>query len=224
MTLPEILAGRPELAQSSTYRNLAELVEAGVVRRIITSDEYSHFELAEHLTGDHHHHLICSDCGAVEDFTVPADARGADRPRVGLGRPQAVGFALDHHRLDLVGRVRRAPDRRGRAEALGSRPCGPCKRPAARVVLLDREGRIFLVHAEDPADHRKPPWWEIPGGGMDPGESSEDACRRELIEETGITDVDMGPCIWTQHVEFDFGGLHFDSHERIHVAWCDGGE
>ena len=97
------------------------------------------------------------------------------------------------------------------------------RRPAARVVLLDRAGRIFLVNAEDPADHRKTPWWEIPGGGIDVGESSEDACRRELLEETGIEDVDMGPCIWVQHVEFDFGGLHFDSHERIHVAWCDGG-
>jgi 8-oxo-dGTP pyrophosphatase MutT (NUDIX family) len=98
------------------------------------------------------------------------------------------------------------------------------RRPAARVVLLDRAGRIFLVHSEDPADPRKRPWWEIPGGGVDVGESSEDACRRELLEETGITDVEIGPCIWTQHVEFDFGGLHFDSRERIHAAWCDGGE
>ncbi|MCU0274693.1 MAG: NUDIX domain-containing protein [Acidimicrobiales bacterium] len=98
------------------------------------------------------------------------------------------------------------------------------RRPAARVVLLDREGRIFLVNSEDPIDPRKPPWWEIPGGGVDAGESSEDAARRELYEETGISDVEMGPCIWTQHVEFDFGGYHFDSRERIHVAWCDGGD
>jgi len=98
------------------------------------------------------------------------------------------------------------------------------RRPAARVVLLDREGRVFLMHAEDPVDFRKPPWWEIPGGGMSPGESSEDAARRELYEEAGITDVEVGPCIWTQHVEFDFAGYHFDSNERIHVAWCDGGE
>lgn len=98
------------------------------------------------------------------------------------------------------------------------------RRPAARVVLLDQSRQIFLVNAEDPADPRKSAWWEIPGGGVDAGESSEDACRRELMEETGIVDVDMGPCVWTQHVEFDFGGLHFDSNERIHVAWCEGGE
>ena len=80
------------------------------------------------------------------------------------------------------------------------------------------------MRAIDPADLAKPAWWEIPGGGMSPGESSAEACRRELYEEAGFTDVEIGPCIWTQHVEFDFGGLHFDSDERIHVAWGDGGE
>ena len=34
----------------------------------------------------------------------------------------------------------------------------------------------------------------------------------------------MGPVIWTQHVQFTFGGYFFDSHEKIHVAWCDGGD
>ncbi len=98
------------------------------------------------------------------------------------------------------------------------------KRPAARVVLLDRENRIFLVNASDPADRSKSDWWEIPGGGMDPGESSEQAAAREIYEETGISDFEMGPCIWTQQVQFTFAGIFFDSDERIHVAWCDGGE
>ncbi len=98
------------------------------------------------------------------------------------------------------------------------------RRPAARVVLLDRGGRIFLMRASDPLDPYKPAWWEIPGGGCSWGEDSADAARRELYEETGIDDVEMGPCIWVQQVEFDFGGYHFDSDERIHVAWCDGGE
>jgi len=98
------------------------------------------------------------------------------------------------------------------------------RRPAARVVLLDREGRIFLMKARDPADPSKGEWWEIPGGGIDPGEDSAVAGRREVYEETGIEDVEMGPCVWVQEVEFDFGGFHFESDERIHVAWCDGGE
>lgn len=98
------------------------------------------------------------------------------------------------------------------------------RRPAARVVLLDREGQVFLMKTRDPADPRKGEWWEIPGGGVDPGEDSAMAARREIYEETGIRDVEMGPCVWVQEVEFDFGGFHFESDERIYVAWCDGGE
>lgn len=103
VTLPEILASRDDLAQSSTYRNLAELVDAGIVRRIITSDEYSHFELEDRLTGDHHHHLICTGCGAVEDFTVPNELEElVDRASGAVAREQR--WAVEHHRLDLVGR------------------------------------------------------------------------------------------------------------------------
>jgi 8-oxo-dGTP pyrophosphatase MutT (NUDIX family) len=95
------------------------------------------------------------------------------------------------------------------------------RRTAARVVLLDRQGRVLLLRASDPVDPGKGWWWEIPGGGVERGETSEEAARRELREETGIGAVDMGPCVWVQHAEFDFGGYHFDQDERIHVAWCD---
>jgi len=101
LTIPDIIKQRPSLAQSSVYRNLAQLERSGVVQRIVTADEWARYELAEDLT-EHHHHLICSGCGAVRDFTVSSQlerriddalAKAAD----------AAGFTFEHHRLDLVG-------------------------------------------------------------------------------------------------------------------------
>jgi 8-oxo-dGTP pyrophosphatase MutT (NUDIX family) len=95
------------------------------------------------------------------------------------------------------------------------------RRTAARVVLLDRRGHVLLLEARDPADATKGMWWEIPGGGIDGAESSAEAARRELFEETGIAEVEIGPCVWTQHARFTFAGWRFDQHEHVHVAWCD---
>ena len=92
------------------------------------------------------------------------------------------------------------------------------RRPAARVVLLDEAKRIFLMHGSDPMRPEKGTWWEIPGGGIEPGETSQEAAARELYEECGFLDVKVGPCIWTQYVEFDFAMYHFKSDERIHIA------
>ena len=93
-----------EVPQSSAYRNLAVLEQAGVVRRVITDGDSARFELAEDLTG-HHHHLICSSCGRVEDVEVPPSLeRDIDRALDRLARKAA--FASVHHRLDLIGTCR----------------------------------------------------------------------------------------------------------------------
>ncbi len=95
------------------------------------------------------------------------------------------------------------------------------KRQASRVVVINDAKEVFLIQSRDPADSEKGMWWEIPGGGIDPGETSADAARRELEEEAGITPAQIGPVVWTQHVEFDFGGYHFDQDEVVHVAWTE---
>lgn len=101
-TIPELLAdGRNAVPQSSAYRNLAVLEQAGVVRRLFTSGEFASFELAEDLTA-HHHHLVCSACGRVEDFTAPS-ALERSLGRVASEVNGTTGFVADHHRLDLVG-------------------------------------------------------------------------------------------------------------------------
>ena len=102
--ITDVLEGRPHLAQSSVYRNLAVLEGAGVVRRIVTDDDYAHFELDEALTG-HHHHLICSGCGTVTDTTLPPEIEG--RLDAALHEiAGTTGFVIDQHRLDLIGRCR----------------------------------------------------------------------------------------------------------------------
>lgn len=105
LTIPEILARRRGLAQSSVYRNLVVLEEAGIVHRVIGGDEFARWELAEDLTG-HHHHLICASCGRVED--VPASA-GLERSVAAAAAAitRATGFRTQRHRVDLVGLCKR---------------------------------------------------------------------------------------------------------------------
>jgi Fe2+ or Zn2+ uptake regulation protein len=101
LTIPQLLDRERGLAQSSAYRNLAVLERAGVVHRIVTSDEFARYELAEDLT-HHHHHLICSTCGAVSDFEVSA-AVEHDLQSALARVAKRTGFTVRTHRLDLVG-------------------------------------------------------------------------------------------------------------------------
>ena len=101
VTIPQILDASDGLAQSSVYRNLVVLEEAGVVTRIVTNDDFARYELAEHLT-HHHHHLICSSCGDVTDFALDDQAEaGLDAALHKIAA--ATGFTVEAHRLDLVG-------------------------------------------------------------------------------------------------------------------------
>ena len=71
------------------------------------------------------------------------------------------------------------------------------ERRAVRVVLLDPDDRVLLFRTHqplsDPAD-----WWDVPGGGIDPGETYVQAAVREVFEETGlrITEAQVGPPTW----------------------------
>jgi Fe2+ or Zn2+ uptake regulation protein len=101
LSIPQILRGGRELKQSSVYRNLSDLEQAGVVRRVVSDDEYGRYELAEELTG-HHHHLICSSCGRMSDVGLPEGIESElDRALDRLAK--RAGFASVVHRLDLVG-------------------------------------------------------------------------------------------------------------------------
>jgi len=101
LTIQQILASDRSLAQSSVYRNLVILEEVGAVSRIVTHDDFARYELAEDLT-EHHHHLICTACGDVSDFSLaPGVERDLEQALRRVARRS--GFDVDGHRLDLVG-------------------------------------------------------------------------------------------------------------------------
>ncbi len=104
LTITQIVATDASLPQSTVYRNLTILEEAGVVTRIVTSDDFARYELAEKLTG-HHHHLICTACGDVVDFSLDA-AVEATLDKALDGAAVSAGFTADSHRLDLLGTCR----------------------------------------------------------------------------------------------------------------------
>jgi Fur family ferric uptake transcriptional regulator len=101
VTIYELLETRPKLTQSSVYRNLAGLVELEAVQKVVGADDRVRYEFAEDIIG-HHHHLICTECGRVDDFRVPRSTeRSLD---TALQRAaDAAGFAVAGHRLDAVG-------------------------------------------------------------------------------------------------------------------------
>ncbi|MEC7845720.1 MAG: transcriptional repressor [Actinomycetota bacterium] len=101
VTITQILETDENLAQSSVYRNLGVLEEAGAVIRIATNDDYAHYELAEHIL-DHHHHLICSPCGEILDFHLSDSIERALEISLQQVADQ-FDFVVDSHRLDLIG-------------------------------------------------------------------------------------------------------------------------
>lgn len=62
---------------------------------------------------------------------------------------------------------------------------------AAAVLVLDRQGRVLVVR--QPREAAGKALWEIPAGKLEPGETPEEAARRELLEETGLAANNLVP-------------------------------
>jgi 8-oxo-dGTP pyrophosphatase MutT (NUDIX family) len=100
------------------------------------------------------------------------------------------------------------------------------RRDASRVLLLDPFDRLLLIKIHDPAHLVSVPgratpdsYWITVGGGLEGDETFEAAATREIFEEVGITDAQLGPVLWDRTFAVLLDGVPIHGVERYHVAW-----
>ena len=87
-------------------------------------------------------------------------------------------------------------------------------REAVRALLLDDDGHLLLVRYEFPTATV----WGLPGGGLESGEDDIAGLRRELEEELGLTDVVIGPHIWTREHVIPMLTGHDGQRDRVYLV------
>jgi Fe2+ or Zn2+ uptake regulation protein len=94
-----------EVPLSSLYRSLAVLEDVGVLEPHHGARGLTRYELAEWLAG-HHHHLVCVQCGAVDDVRLSPDLEAKLEDLV-LAVTDGAGFEGRGHSLEIDGRCAR---------------------------------------------------------------------------------------------------------------------
>jgi Fur family ferric uptake transcriptional regulator len=87
---------RRQVGIASDYRTLETLADLRLVKRIDAGDGIARYEPSS-PDGDHHHHLVCRDCGKVEAFSDARLERAIDKVAGGLG------YSVEEHEVVLTG-------------------------------------------------------------------------------------------------------------------------
>ncbi|GAB4461513.1 MAG: hypothetical protein Fur0044_53390 [Anaerolineae bacterium] len=89
------------------------------------------------------------------------------------------------------------------------------ERRAVRALLISPQDELLMIKFVEPQSKRA--FWLTPGGGMDPGESPLMSLKREIFEETGLTNYDIGPEVWQREHQFTWDGRVVLQKERYYL-------
>ena len=87
-------------------------------------------------------------------------------------------------------------------------------RKAARLIVFDSDGRLLLFRH---ADGHGREFWATPGGGLEPGETVEQAARREAKEELGVSEIQLAE-LWRGHSNFPFADRQVSQDETFFLV------
>jgi TDG/mug DNA glycosylase family protein len=92
----------------------------------------------------------------------------------------------------------------------------PTDRVAVRALVIDDDDRVLLVQYRRPVGDET--WWGTPGGGVDPGENDEQALARELHEEIGLDEFELGPVLFEHVGEFPWARQLFRQVNKTYLV------
>ena len=84
------------VSQATVYRTMKLLIDCGIAAARNFSDGHTRYERSD-ATGEHHDHLICTQCGQIIEFVDPRIEQMQERVA------KAHGFVVTHHKMELYG-------------------------------------------------------------------------------------------------------------------------
>lgn len=91
------------------------------------------------------------------------------------------------------------------------------RRVGSRALLVTPDRKLLLMQIENPEDGFR--FWITPGGGIEPGESAAEGLLRELSEELGRCDFEVGAPVWLRTSRFNWIGQDYEQRETY--FWID---